>query len=394
MEIVVVGGGISGLTVAATLAALGQRVRIVAEHVVGDPGARDLPLFASAYPAASVLPVSVGLTDIEAAVSASRRVFRLLERHLAMTVRRQVHFEVFEAATQVPELFAVAAEAVDVVEPSALSGLHPHGVVPGSAWCGTIGFVEVPPYVVALRQFLERRGVSIERRRLAPGELPTADLVVVCAGVGSPRLVDDRRPNFLLRGHLIHLDPPAVVWPGGSWASYHYTPAGEVFRHSDGTPGEIYFYPRRDVWVLGGTRQPGQWIDGDFVPDGDAGPVEQVGGVAVPLPMVQLHREVLRSWLGVDLDRCHPRARWGLRFVRDPGGEGIRLERTDLEGRPVICNYGHGGAGVTLSWGCAARVASLVAKAGAVLTPMRDELWGADLGEVLEDLAAGAFVGR
>jgi D-amino-acid oxidase len=35
-----------------------------------------------------------------------------------------------------------------------------------------------------------------------------------------------------------------------------------------------------------------------------------------------------------------------------------------VDGRPVICCYGHGGAGVTLSWGCAADVVGLVPRAG------------------------------
>jgi D-amino-acid oxidase len=43
-----------------------------------------------------------------------------------------------------------------------------------------------------------------------------------------------------------------------------------------------------------------------------------------------------------------------------PGRPTVRLERLDVGGRPVVACYGHGGAGVTLSWGCAAEVASLV----------------------------------
>lgn len=47
----------------------------------------------------------------------------------------------------------------------------------------------------------------------------------------------------------------------------------------------------------------------------------------------------------------------GLRPVRDA----VRLEiETDRDGRPVLHNYGHGGGGVTVSWGCANEAAALV----------------------------------
>ncbi len=48
----------------------------------------------------------------------------------------------------------------------------------------------------------------------------------------------------------------------------------------------------------------------------------------------------------------------GLRPVRST----VRLERERVApNRWLINNYGHGGAGVTLSWGCADEVVSLIA---------------------------------
>jgi len=51
--------------------------------------------------------------------------------------------------------------------------------------------------------------------------------------------------------------------------------------------------------------------------------------------------------------------RVGLRPFRRSG---VRLERDQSRhGRTVIHNYGHGGAGFTLSWGCAREVLELTA---------------------------------
>ena len=44
-----------------------------------------------------------------------------------------------------------------------------------------------------------------------------------------------------------------------------------------------------------------------------------------------------------------------------PARPQVRLEAEDVGGSRVVHCYGHGGAGVTLSWGCADEVAGLVA---------------------------------
>jgi D-amino-acid oxidase len=54
--------------------------------------------------------------------------------------------------------------------------------------------------------------------------------------------------------------------------------------------------------------------------------------------------------------------RVGLRPFRKSG---VRLERNRLrDGRTAIHNYGHGGSGFTLSWGCAKKVFDLAGLSG------------------------------
>ena len=50
----------------------------------------------------------------------------------------------------------------------------------------------------------------------------------------------------------------------------------------------------------------------------------------------------------------------GTRVGLRPARPQVRLEAEEREGQRVVHCYGHGGAGVTLSWGCAGEVADLV----------------------------------
>ncbi|MER6919794.1 amino acid oxidase, partial [Streptomyces spiralis] len=47
-----------------------------------------------------------------------------------------------------------------------------------------------------------------------------------------------------------------------------------------------------------------------------------------------------------------------------PARHAVRLERAELpDGRVLVHNYGHGGAGVTVAWGCARAAATLACPA-------------------------------
>ncbi|HZE12909.1 MAG TPA: FAD-dependent oxidoreductase, partial [Chthoniobacterales bacterium] len=103
-------------------------------------------------------------------------------------------------------------------------------------------------------------------------------------------------------------------------------------------PPLMYAIPRSSDCVIGGTND----ISDDRKPD--------------PGITAQLISECERV-----LDRSTPpliRERVGLR----PGRlSGVRVAMEKLgDGRTVIHNYGHGGSGFTLSWGCAETALSYV----------------------------------
>jgi D-amino-acid oxidase len=98
----------------------------------------------------------------------------------------------------------------------------------------------------------------------------------------------------------------------------------------------IYLFPHRDTVILGGTVADGDW---------DTEPRPEVA------------ERILADIAAIEprvLDAPVVAHRVGLRPARPE----VRLEAEPLNGGRVLWhNYGHGGAGVTLSWGCAREVA-------------------------------------
>jgi len=99
-----------------------------------------------------------------------------------------------------------------------------------------------------------------------------------------------------------------------------------------------YFFPQPGGLILGGTAENDAW---SLTPDPRTAE-EIVARCAAVRPEIAGARV---------LDH-----RVGLR----PARETVRLEREVLPGGGVVVhNYGHGGAGVTVAWGCAREAAGL-----------------------------------
>ncbi|WP_166140563.1 NAD(P)/FAD-dependent oxidoreductase [Nocardioides ochotonae] len=299
-RVIVVGAGVVGLTSAVRLLEAGHRVDVVA---------RDLPLeTTSAIAAALWYPYrALPQERVTAWAARSREVLAALaaaDPDAGVRLRRGT--EVLAEAAGPPWW----AGAVPVLE-------APRVLPPGYAggWSFVAPVVDMPVHLRWLAARVEALGGTLTRLNLAA--LPDgADLVVDCAGIGTRLLAADRSVEPV-RGQVVHLEQVGLEeW----WLD---------------AAGPTYVVPREREIIVGGTDEEGVW---SRTPDPDV--ADSILRRATALVPQIAGARVLRH-------------RVGLRPVRPT----VRLERV---GRVIHC-YGHGGAGVTLAWGCAEEVAGLAA---------------------------------
>lgn len=189
----------------------------------------------------------------------------------------------------------------------------------------TAPLVETPRYLDELMAEVARRGGAFQWRELGDLASAAGDLVVNCTGLGARDLCGDT-DLAPVRGIVVHTRPRAGARPRA------------IVREAD----LAYVLPRPDVCVLGGTAEPG--VE-DTVPSPHA--VTAIVRRCTELEPALEGAEVVAAAAGLRPARAE-----------------VRLEADRLpDGRPLIHDYGHGGGGVTLSWGCAAEVAALARQA-------------------------------
>lgn len=307
-RVIVVGAGVVGLTSAVRLAEAGHRVDVLA---------RDLPReTTSAVAAALWYPYLAFPQDrVTAWAARSYQMFAALAAQPASGVRMQSGTEVFRTGTPDPWWLDAVPE---------LRRLTPGDGLPpgyGDGWTFVAPVVEMPVYLDWLVGRLTELGGTVTRLSLG-GLAPTgdggADVVVACAGLGA-RLFAEDHSVVPVRGQVV------VVGQVG---------LREWWLDTAETATPTYVVPRSNDIVVGGTEEHGEW---SRTPDPD------------------IARDILeRAATLVPALRDAPvlRHKVGLR----PARPSVRVERV---GDVVHC-YGHGGAGVTLSWGCADEVVELV----------------------------------
>jgi len=220
------------------------------------------------------------------------------------------------------------------------------------AWCSDAapahGFdIDVPMmdmrvYLAWLRAHALELGVRFVQRDVrsfASVFQDGAEAIVNCAGLGARELCDDPfvRP---MRGQLLHVantrghtDAIATLEPNG---------------------GITYIYPFPDYIVLGGTYELDQARC-----ETDEASLSDI--LARCQRLMASHTGENADFLGASVLRRVA----GLRPARVVNGchEHVRLEIEISSRGPIVHNYGHGRAGVTLSWGCADAVVALLDEA-------------------------------
>ena len=200
----------------------------------------------------------------------------------------------------------------------------PSGYVDGFVAAG-IPVIEMPIYL----RWLTRRFESLGGRSVAISltdldePFDRADAIVNCSGLGSRALAGDAS-MVAVRGQVVRVEQFGL---------------DRYILDEQSTDGIAYVYPRSHDVILGGTREPG---NERIEPDPETARAI-IARCSMLEPRVAAARIVSHAV--------------GLR----PGRPAVRLEaERPGPGRLLVHDYGHGGSGVTLSWGCAEDVAALI----------------------------------
>ena len=306
-DAVVIGAGIIGLTTAIRLAESGATTRIVTA---------DDPAETTSVLATAMVGSTFGFSGPRVSAWEDETVRAFTTEPLVPGVHLCRGRFLAEPAGFVPPS-AEELPGFALCEPADL----PEGY--GTGFWAEVPLVDMPPYLAHLVDRFTSVGGAIERRQLSSvrDAFGIAPRVANCSGLSARSLVPDPavRPS---RGPKIIVENPgidsfAIVGPPG--------------------PEGTSFHPHGDIVVLGGSATPSDDTDPDAAEE-----VAIIERCAAIEPRLREAR-VLEHRVGLRPDR-----------------EQIRVEREDVEGRLLVHNYGHGGIGVTVSWGCAAETARLL----------------------------------
>jgi D-amino-acid oxidase len=315
VDAIVVGAGVVGLTTAISLTEAGLSTRIVAAA----PPQQTTSVAAGAIWG----PVRCGPADrCTDWARTGLGVLSALADEPAAGVRQLSGREV-SAVPEAPPAWTSLLSGLRLLESDELPAEFAAG------WAYTAPAVSMPVYLGYLLRRYEALGGSVSVETVTALDSVAAPLVVNCTGIGARTLVPD--PAIVpVRGQVVVAENPGI----DEFYIDHGASAGE-----DSGEDYVYVFPHGDTVILGGTAHEGA---------SDLGPRPEV--------RARILRDCAAAFPALHDARVITE-RVGLRPVRPA----VRLESEQLPGGRLLWhNYGHGGAGVTLSWGCAAELTSAV----------------------------------
>lgn len=311
VQVVVVGAGVSGLTSAVCLAEAGWAVQVWAT----EPPPRTTSAVAGAmWGPAFQEPIAKTLAWTERSLSE----FRELAQASATGVR------------MAPALVVGDLPSAEELPPQArmipdLRPCHPTELPDRfrNGFRATMPLVDMPRYLDYLTRRLEAAGVEVEIRTVRSLREATeiAALVVNCSGLGARELVADHEVQPVFGQHVVLTNPGL----------------DQLFMELSTTAEWTSYFPHANRVVCGGLSITGRW---DRAPDPEV--TERILGRCRDVEPRLREAEVIEIVTGLR-----------------PTRPAIRVEVEPLGAARCIHNYGHGGTGVSLSWGCAREVAEL-----------------------------------
>jgi D-amino-acid oxidase len=311
-EIVIVGAGVSGLTSAIELLAEGVKVKIITHQLA--------PQAASGVAGAFWEPYKVEPWErVRGWSQSSLEKFRSLAKQPATGVSITKLIQIFAEPTHAPEWMDMVGSRAAV-----------EAELPPGFPCGyvmEVPKIETPLYLpYLLKRFVDNGGVLEQvDEPLTVGQLHASNRIIVnCTGVGAKDFCNDDEV-FPMRGQIVSIEPQSNI--------------DAILLHESSDTTHTLIFPRTNDCVLGGTAQRDNWNLVD-----DPGTAEEImANCAKLLPEIK-GSKILANKVGLR-----------------PGRREVRLELEEVDATcAIVHNYGHGGSGFTLSWGCAQEVCDLI----------------------------------
>jgi D-amino-acid oxidase len=311
MDVLVIGAGVSGLTTGICLAEAGLGVTI---RTAARPEQTTSVAAGAVWGPVHVGPPGRVLEWGRAGLEALGKLAAEPGTGVRMASGREVSRRPLEL-----DYWTELIAGLRMCETAELPDGYTHG------WHYTAPLATMPVYLGYLSGRFERAGGRLEVSPVGSlAELAgLAPVVVNCTGAEAHHLVPD--PAVVpLRGQVVIAANPGIE---------------EFLIDRDPEPPWItYMFPHGEQILLGGTNDEGSW---DKDPKNDI--AERIMANCSAIDPRLRGAEILGHRVG--FRPCRPE---------------VRLESEPLGSSVLWHNYGHGGAGVSLSWGCAAEVTAAV----------------------------------